>query len=287
KETKMRFRTSLFLSVLFIASPAMAMTKTCDGCTEAEMRSMIWNILIFESGNYRNARQPAYVANPQSKSVLKGIYSWNYEADGETIVQNVSAGAVEPQIFGFVSTLSDAYGERMLTSSSVGLADSNRPTSIYDVIDNPSREQQVVSAIENSKADFFQRAGDAAKVLNPLSLLPGFNPGGVNLTVKFVFDDKSTATYTFDSQTKSWNRAKDSQRDSSGNIVPTKKSEFSGGEGSIRTYDFTNSQENMDKFYNWAIRNGISFSQPTGSGTRTGIICTSTKDGVICHIVAY
>ncbi|WP_234805585.1 hypothetical protein [Xanthomonas citri] len=115
---------------------------------------------------------------------MKGIYSWNYEADGETIVQHVSMSSVEPQIFGFVNTLADAYGERMLTSSAVGLADSNRPTSIYDVIDNPSREQQVVRAIENSKADFFQRAAEAAKIVNPF---PGFNPGGVNLTIKFIF----------------------------------------------------------------------------------------------------
>ncbi|MEE5091673.1 hypothetical protein V2H26_16915 [Xanthomonas euvesicatoria] len=280
----MRLSLSLLLPCLFIAPTAMAVTKTCDGCTEAEMSYMVSHILIFESGAYRNARQPAYVANPQSRSVMKGIYSWNYEADGETIVQHVSMSSVEPQIFGFVNTLADAYGERMLTSSAVGLADSNRPTSIYDVIDNPSREQQVVRAIENSKADFFQRAAEAAKIVNPF---PGFNPGGVNLTIKFIFDDKSTATYTFDSQTKSWVRVKDSQRDSSGNIVPITKSDFSGGEGGTRTYDFSNSQADMDKFYAWANRSGIRFTQPTGSGTRTSITCASTKDGVICHIVAY
>ncbi|MGK3148636.1 hypothetical protein WAU26_20995, partial [Xanthomonas phaseoli pv. dieffenbachiae] len=162
--------------------------------------------------------------------------------------------------------------------------DSNGPTSVYDIINNPSREQQVVSAIENSKADFFQRAAEAAKVINPF---PGFNPGAVGLTVKFFFKDGSTATYTFDSQTKSWARVKDSQRDSSGNIVSLTKSDFAGGPGSTRTYDFTNSQTDMDKFYSWANQNGIKFTQATGSGSRTGVTCISTEDGVVCHIVAY
>ncbi|MBO9989273.1 hypothetical protein J7356_21100, partial [Xanthomonas phaseoli pv. dieffenbachiae] len=55
------------------------------------------------------------MANPQSKTVLKGTYSWSYESDGETIVQHVTMTPVESQILGYVNTLAAAYGDRILT----------------------------------------------------------------------------------------------------------------------------------------------------------------------------
>ena len=110
----------------------------------------------------------------------------------------------------------------------------------------------------------------------------GFSLNPIEFTIRVHFTDGSTALYTYNHTTQTWDRLKGHSRDSNNNIIPeTPETVAGGGVGTTVIYSFAGNNGNLIDFVYQLTLLGVPISGPTSN--RTTIVCVSTSAGTMCH----
>ena len=248
-----------FLSLSTLAStPATYQTIVCDSCGDYSAKA--------------RAAGPGvhYVVNTLSGVVKKYQVVW-MRGPGNVATEK----AVEGQVANYVSFVARNKGSRVV----LGVTD-DFPQSGYEFVEYPQLQERVGAYIKEGGWGLVQ---DFLNYLNAVGSIGGFNSGAISITVKVTMADGSTALLVYDNTTQKWVAVKGQTTDSSGNTVPEKPEDFSGGLGSTREYRFPNNfngNSDLVNFLDRAARLGIPITGSTGNiGTITVIVCV---DGH-CH----
>ena len=271
--------SKMFTSFLFVAlmsaglgigaaREARAATLPCDGCSESER----YATAAAYAEQTQRFRQSIYVVDVVGNQVDKFWFVREVDRESGTSWIEVEELAVEASVLELVDAAHD-LGQVLAAAAAAPGANimpsgPSYPGSVYEDMTNPSFGPAVSNFIDLSSAGMAQRLRDVTSMFNPIEW---FNPESVVVKVLLTYPDGSTAIFTFNQQTGSWERTKGTERDSHGNVVPVSPTDFTSEGGGERVFEFGggNDQDLID-FLQRAAMFGIPITGPT---SRRRIVC--------------
>ncbi|HBS54535.1 MAG TPA: hypothetical protein DEA38_02235 [Stenotrophomonas sp.] len=255
------------LAATALGTEAQATTLRCDGCSGPEMQE--WAIMEAAQNGY--TYDEVFVINQTDGFMKKFIVT--VDAGGGDIPDQIPDGT------SYGTATEVAVPDPVLEYFSVALMVNGRiiamapglPGSMYDVVNNPSADYAL-----SEYAKTTQQAEDNIlwRVLSSLEFIP-IDFSKFDIAIKLTASDQSFATLVYDPVAKKWYRLKEDTRDSGGNIIPSTKSEVTGGTDSFRQYNFTNGND-FTRFVQHVGNLGVVFVGSVGNVSGTvGVVCTS------------
>ena len=249
----------LTVALFFLSFSASAETIICNTCVTSS---------DYNSKSKAGMAGTHYVVNSLSGVVKK--YNVQFVRGWVALEK-----PVEQQVINYVGFMVQHKESRVV----VGTTD-DFPQSGYEFVEYPQLQERVGAYIKDGGWGLAQ---DFLNYLNAVGSIGGFNSGAISITIRIIMADGSTALLVYNSTTQKWVAVKGQTTDSSGNTVPEKPEDFSGGQGSTREYTFPNNyggNSDLASFLDRARRLGIPITGSTGgTGPITVIVCV---DGV-CH----
>lgn len=176
---------------------------------------------------------------------------------------------VEQQVINYVSFMAQHKESRVV----VGTTD-DFPQSGYEFVEYPQLQERVGAYIKEGGWGLVQ---DFLNYLNAVGSIGGFNSGAISITIRVIMADGSTALLVYNNTTQTWVAVEGQTTDSSGNTIPEKPEDFSGGQGSTTEYNFPNDysgNSDLASFLDRAQRLGIPITGSVGSiGSMTVLVC--------------
>ncbi|MGO1000071.1 hypothetical protein [Lysobacter sp. CA196] len=267
------------LAALAFGGDASAKVLSCDGCTPQEMFATADRYLQGDG-----PVEPAYVNNLENMTVRKyGYYNnWTPDFDPEIdgLVEWSEEMPVEPEITAFVQGIPIAG---MVRATAYNGGQDIR--SAWEVINNPSKETLVIDYVSQSWVVTSSNLVNYMRSVNPF---PWYTPVEVVTAVEVTFKDGSKMFIDINKKTGKWERIKSTTVDSNNNIIPENKLDFTGGQDSVREYEFvnTNSIPDLERFLRQAELYQIPVTGSRGSGEYYGVACSWVNGIATCIIVA-
>lgn len=216
-------------SVLLASSfQANAITKTCDGCSQAQFDAMAQNSL-----DEMRWEGILYLVDARNGNVRKYVYTNTCTGNPEDPCNVWAEGIpVEPHIAQGIAHVGGLI--RAASQEVVHLNPDmpNMPSDVYQAVRESHFDDDVQNYINMvSNAAWHNQARDY------LSQMTGdyFNPGGALITIKFVYPDGGYYIMAWDRLQEKMVRIEGTERDSSGNKVPLKRQDVVN-----QTYVFPN-----------------------------------------------
>ncbi|MCU1087150.1 hypothetical protein JAK45_05565 [Stenotrophomonas maltophilia] len=211
---------------------AQATTLRCDGCSGPEMQE--WAIMQAAQNGY--TYDEVYVINQTDNFMKKFIVT--VDAGGGDIPDQIPDGtsygtATEVPV---PATELQYFSVALVVNGQIIAMASGLPGSMYDVVNNPSADFALSEYARTTPQAHGQTLLDFLSALK-FSLL---DFSKIDISIRLVASDNSYATLVFDPVAKKWERLKNETRDSSGNVIPSTKTEVTGGSNSYREYTFNN-----------------------------------------------
>lgn len=280
--TKMAF---LLLAGMGTAAPAWAETYTCDNCTSAQIKQMADKKLIANGRPAREQREYLYIAD-----VAQGkAYKWQYNVkvvtvpgsgDGDTtqITAWTSALTVESDVANGIAKVKLALKSGRDIYDTTG---TNMPSTIYTSIEQPSFEKNINDRLKATSPGLAQSLVDLSALLRS-----GFQSRGVIVSVNWHYPDGSVATFVYDPSTQLWKRDPTSGFDKDNNPVPITRIDYSGGDGSTRSYSFSQLPSGYEEFIRHARNVGVTFTTGTQreAGYIAAVTCATSDGKTTCRV---
>ncbi|WNL45788.1 hypothetical protein RKE25_20630 [Dyella sp. BiH032] len=179
--------------------------------------------------------------------------------------------------------ISKSTAERMATTSS-----DFDGISAWDVANSGAPREKVVAHLNATQDSLWVRlAGNAQMAVGSLRMLFGVdNPADVRLGVRelaaqvhVTFGDGSTSKFAWDPYAKTFAYVPKSSRDSDSNIIPDTADEVTGGNNSIRQYDFSGTPGGVNNAVRFNQRVMLwNVSSPAASAPAV-LVCTQVDSG--------
>lgn len=265
-------RVMTCIALLMLSNVASAELMRCEGCSQKQMYVMGERVIKRKGYKRLGAVPPVYVINVRDNAVVKVMYGHNVDAKfdwevDEFKIQAWTTPAEKPVVDAVAVLHTRLSSARLVLTSDDGIA-----SSVYDVIQRPSLDDRVSSALENGWAGVGKGLLDPLRIFNPL---PSFDVSALSPTITVTFPDRSSAQYRFDYEKDRWARQRGTARDADGNAVPETVADVTGG--GIRVYEFKSaSSESFQDFRNTIKTYEFDIKWERGSGTGVGVVCAGS-----------
>lgn len=264
-------------------SEAQAITSTCESCTPAQAKQMA-NQKLHGYGYYRNPRPLVYIVDTVQGLSYKFRYRWSVTPGGagdgdDEVTVWLEQLPVEPQIVSGIQAVKAAASDsrHIYDTTSPGL-----PYGAYQSVDRPDLERNISLNIQG------RHQAIAQAILNLAGLAySGFTSYGVSVSLVWHYPDSSTAVFVYNPQTQVWVRDPSETRDRNGNLVPTTRLDYSGGDDNTRTHYFPPGNTNIADFLHRASGLGINVingSAASNSGSARTSTCAIVNSVTTCIV---
>jgi len=272
----------LMIALAFgVTESARAVTRTCDSCSSAKVLQLAEAELISGYyGAYNAPRGPLYIVDTVTGSTYKYIYRF-----AETVIPGTFGDGDEIEVTTWVE---EQPAEQELKSAVMALAAVRGPTDFYDTsgpgLPTSAYDTVITPALYGPMSDWLVQntSVNLAHQLIALWQLP--NGSGVVIQVVWHYPDGSIEILQHDRANNRYTPVPESARDRDGNVVPRTRSDFSGGDNSIRVHTF-GTISSINDFLVRAAQLGVTVvngNAPRPPGTRTVIVCTGSDGNLSC-----
>lgn len=246
------------IALLVLSGTASAKTIVCNTC-----------------GDYRASAKAAgegvhYIVNNLNGTVKKYRVNW-MRGSGLTPIEM----QVESQIVNYANFVKQNKQPQVQLDNR-----GDFPQSAYEFVEFPHLRNRVGAWIKEGGWGLVQ---DYATFLGAVGSIVGFDANALDITIRIIMADGSTALYVYNHTTQTWVPVEDQTRDSSNNVVPETLEDVSGGAGQTTIYEFNNS-EDLIQFIQRMSMLGVEISGPVGNLGQPMVCITDPETGkTICH----
>lgn len=265
---KVLFALGLF-ALGFYSSNAQAAILYCFGCTPEQMANVAGEELL-SKGIYE-AHPPAYVINWGNGTVRKYAFFSNWTEDWDPEFDILETWFSEVPVEDSVQQNVTRIFSVAPTTRYVAYA---FPGSAWDVVQSANADQQAVNWIHTQWIDSEARIMD---YLNDFSF--GLQ---VAYYIQVIFDDGSSAIYTFNEEVREWERRDGSAKDSNGNLIPEKRDDYARGGTQIYEFEGDGIGDAV-QFYETARQWNIIIDVPPVAN-RFAYVCVDGGGMIVCSI---
>jgi hypothetical protein len=265
---------------------AKASTVRCDNCTSDQVEEQVW----WQLEQLPAAAQDiVYVVNVPAGSVRKFRIAKTYENGGDPRTCSQPMDEVPLECIVFPSTEELAPEDAIVTYMAfmqvhaasatpeeiwLNPAD-NFPDNAYEAVQYPVLSENVGTYLKSGGWGY---VNDLIYLESVVNLIPGFNPENIKLTLRVNYAEGGSGLYVYNHVTKTFERVKGENRDTSGNKVPETPADVSGGAGSSVEYEFENDTESLSEFIMRMDMLGVPITGPMSDT----LVCTGyVKDGAV------